>query len=363
MSIYKKLLKPTLSNFIVCPLSADIALALTTTGAQGQTAQELVTALHLPKQPQGLQEAFKIISHNLHGSDQYTLNSANKIYIKNKFQINNQFKKLATDVFNVDIQNINFEKNIDAANEINRWVEDKTQNKIVNLIHSSLLNNETQLVLINAIYFHGKWVKQFDPSASTPSTFYLNNNYSTKTKMMTAEDYYEYYESSELNAKFLKLDYAGNEVSMHIVLPNNIEGLSVLEKRLLDVLVPPKYNKEKVHVMIPRMKLETQIDFKSILQAMGVKSAFENDANFHGIAANEGNLKITEVIQKAFLVVTEEGTTAAASTGLVYYVPLSAAPQEESLKMFFANRPFLFYLRLNRLGVNFFVGRHGYPSL
>lgn len=115
---------------------------------------------------------------------------------------------------------------------------------------------------------------------------------------------------------------------------------------------------------------------------MGVKSAFEDDANFRGIATGKENLKITEVIQTAFLDVTEEGTTAAASTGrktflktidieilifilfpVIHYVLLSAVVQETQTKTFFANRPFLFYMRLNKLGINFFVGRHVHPSL
>lgn len=259
-------------NFIVCPLSADVILALTNSGAEGQTHKELATVLHLPENPDKVQEMFKAISPNLQSSEKYTLSSANKVYVKNGFAINDQFKNVAIDAFDAEIQNIDFSKNREAADEINRWVEDKTHKKIKNLISPDMLDEDTRTVLVNAIYFHGKWIKEFNTRDTLKVPFYINNKDSKETNMMLATDKYQYYENSELKAKFLKLDYEGGDVSMHIVLPNEREGLAALEEKISDVLIPPNYSHEKVSVMIPKFKTETKIQFKPILQAVSTNS-------------------------------------------------------------------------------------------
>ncbi|KAF2898649.1 hypothetical protein ILUMI_07520 [Ignelater luminosus] len=359
--VYKELLKYYPGNFIVCPLSADIVLALTNSGAQGETAKELSNALRLPEDPDKVREMFKAISPNLQSTNRnYTLSTANKIYVKKGFEIDDKFKNVAVDVFDAEIQNIDFTRNQEAAREINQWVEDKTHKKIHNLIRPDSLDEDTRTVLINAIYFHGKWVKEFKKHDTLKLPFYLNSKDHKETNMMLATNKYEYYESPELNAKFLKLDYEGGDVSMHIVLPNEKEGLAALEEKISDVLIPPEYGYEKVSVMIPKFKTETKIQFKPILQALGVKHAFKDDANFLGIGAHQEAIKISEVVQKAFIEVDEKGTTAAAATGVLQIVVTSLQPVKPP-KLFHADHPFLFYLRLNTLGVNFFVGRYKSP--
>ncbi|KAF2879679.1 hypothetical protein ILUMI_26485 [Ignelater luminosus] len=361
--VYRELLKTNSGNFLVCPLSVDIVLALTDRGAKGQTAKEISETLGLPDSFEKVNEIFTTVALSLQSNDKYELSSANKVYVKEGFEICNNFKSTAVDVFKAEIQNIDFEKNVEAANEINKWVEDKTHEKIKDLISPGFLNKLTRSVLVNAIYFRGNWTQPFDEKATQKRPFYLNANKDIDTDMMLSYGhYYNYYESSKLNTKFLELPYEGEDISLHIVLPNERDGLAALEGKIEDVLIPPNYQSEEVNVELPKFKIESSIEFKPILKTLGIKLAFQDEADFSGIGAKRESLTISNVIQKAFIEVEEKGTTAAAASAVIVeeaeLLEVSPIPPKE----FYANHPFIFYLRLNKLGLNLFIGTYKSPQ-
>ena len=353
-NVYKELKKTNSGNFLVCPLSVDVVLSLVHAGARGDTAKQLSNGLQLPESHEKVQDIFKSLSPKLRGNDKYTLSSANKVYVKDGFQISDDFKKTAVDVYNSEIQNIDFAKSESAAGEINKWVEDKTSNKIKNLIKGDDLNEDTTAVLINALYFKGAWVKQFSEYGTRKQPFHLNKEKQVDVDMMEITEYFDYYEDSK--AKYLEMEYEGKDVSMTFVLPNDIEGLGDLEDNIVDVLSAPKYSKQRVHVQLPKFKIETTIQFKPILQQLGVKDIFEDNADLSGIGAKKEPLKVTKVVQKAFIEVEEKGTTAAAATA-VFVSRKSAAFRQVDTFEFVANHPFLLILRHKIAGV-MFIGRY-----
>lgn len=352
--VYRELLKSNSGNFLVCPLSAETILALVHAGSGGQTSQQLSTALHLPRGKNKIKQIFQEVVPRLRGNQYYNLNSANKLYVKNGYRIKNQFKTIAVNVFDAEIQNIDFERTEEAASAMNRWVKEKTEDKINNLIKPDDLTRDTRAILINAMYFHGKWVTPFHTGATTERSFYLSNNHRVQVGMMDQTSQFKYYESSELNAKFLELPYEGEDITMTLVLPNDKEGLSVLESRINDVFVTPKYSYSTVHVAVPKFKIESTIDFKPILQSLGVVDAFENTANFREILI-EDQLKISKVIQKTFIEVEEKGTKAAAATA-VHDVVLLSAHSGPSPMRFIADHPFIFYVKIKDIVC--FAGRY-----
>ncbi|KAF2895116.1 hypothetical protein ILUMI_11061 [Ignelater luminosus] len=359
VDIYRETLKSVSGTFVVSPLSAHIILAFAESGAQDQTAKELTAALRLPETREKIHAMFTAITPYLNNHGHYTLSSADKMYLNNKFKINSPYKKAAGDFFNAEIESVDFSKNVEAANRINRWVQYKTYDKISKFITPDMLNSGIDVVLVNAMYFSGQFVKGFNALLTTKLTFYLDKTEYVRTDMMVSTDEYEYYESTELNAKFLKLDYKGGEVSMHIVLPNDKDGLTALEGKISKVLVPPKYNIRRVSLRLPKFKLETEINFKSILQEMGITRAFRNNADFRGIAAQQENLKLSEVLHKAVIEVSENGSTTASTADVVLW---TVHALQSSLRQFHADHPFLFYFRLNKPGINFLIGRFATPS-
>lgn len=253
---------------MVSPYSAEAVLALAQSGAKDETAQEIKTALHLPSQEK-IEAAIKSLQPTLRQNDRYLLQTANKIYVKNNFTVNEDFKKLASDVFDANLENIDFEKKAEAANTMNQWVEEHTNNKIKNLIDQDQLNTRTRLVLINALYFKGNWSVPFEKYLSGKQKFYKTAQESVEVATMRDSSTQNYYESPELKAKFLELEFEGGDVSMTFVLPNEKEGLAQLENEVGKALEAPKYTKEYVKVALPKFKIESRADFKDILQKVG----------------------------------------------------------------------------------------------
>ncbi|XP_031334673.1 antichymotrypsin-2-like isoform X2 [Photinus pyralis] len=360
-NVYKEMKKTNSGNFLVCPLSVDVVLALVHAGARGETAKQLSAGLQLPEDHQKVQAIFKELSPKLRGNEHYTLSSANKVYLAEGFKVSDEFNSVAVNVFQSEIENINFAQSKASANEMNKWVEEKTHDKIKNLIKEDDLSEDTIAVLINALYFKGSWVKQFSEYGTRKQPFYVTKENQVDVDMMEITEFYNYYEDSTLNAKFLEMPYKGEDISMTFVLPNDVDGLGALEDKIEAALATPKYTNERVHVQLPKFKIESTIQFIPILQKLGVKDLFENNADLSGIGANKQNLTVTKVIQKAFIEVEEKGTTAAAATAVVA-VLTSIQLSPKKLLEFEANRPFLFYLTHRKLNTLVFMGRVSNPA-
>ncbi|KAF5300346.1 hypothetical protein FQR65_LT09176 [Abscondita terminalis] len=350
--------KTNAGNFLVCPLSVEVILSLVHAGAKGETAKQLTTGLHLPESQEQVQNMIKELTPKLKGNDKYTLASANKVYVKDGFQISDDFKSVAVKVFDSEIQNIDFVKSDEASKEMNKWVEAQTHDKIKDLISKDDLNEDTVAVLINAMYFKGAWVKQFSEYGTRKRPFQVSKDKKVDVDMMEITDYFNYYEDETLKAKFLELPYEGNDLSMTFVLPNEVDGLGELENNIAAALATPKYTKERVHVQLPKYKIESTIQFKPILEDLGVKDIFDGRADLSGIGANKEKLFVSKVVQKAFVEIDENGTTAAAATAVIMFDRAAILiPREVKLFTFQADHPFVFVLRHKHTGI-VFTGRY-----
>lgn len=354
--VYTKLLKKNSGNFMVCPLSVQVVLALLQSGAKGSTAKQLSAGLRLPESFEKIQQTFAELIPKLQGNEKYDLKSANKIYLKNGLNISDQYKKTAVNVFDAEIQNIDFANSQNAASEMNKWIEEKTENKIKDMVPSSSLNNGTLVILVNAMYFHGKWVDQFPFYKSGRGPFFLDHQTKVDAEMMKNMAKFNYYENDELDAKFLEMPYQGDDISMTIVLPNDKEGLPALEARIADALSKPQYEVELVSLEMPKFKMDTNIVFKPILIELGIIDTFGPSADFSGIGENQEPLFVSDVLQKTYVHVHEKGTTAAAVTTVRC---CGACPGPKKYKTFIADHPFIFYIKSE--GGIMFVGRYVAP--
>ncbi|KAF5295134.1 hypothetical protein FQA39_LY13285 [Lamprigera yunnana] len=354
---YKELSKINSGNFVLCPMSVEIIFALVHAGARQSTAEQIAKSLQFPQDTETVQKIFKELSPKFQHNGFCNVSSANKVYIKKGFKVKQEFKDDAVNVFKSEVQEIDFSKKIAAVNEINSWVEEKTYNKIHDLLAENDIDELTRLVLINAMYFKGHWAQQFNVEDTEKHNFYLNNKDKIDIYMMEMTKRFNYYESVELNTKFLDITFLGGEFKMTFILPNEKEGLSRIEDHLEEALKEPDYKYEKVHVRIPKFKVESTLKLKPVLQKLGLVDAFEQKADFSGINVNpDERLHIDKVIQKTFIEVKEEGTTAAAATGILFAVGISAIIEPPvQPKQFIADHPFIFVLRHTN-GI-LFVGR------
>ncbi|XP_072379462.1 alaserpin-like isoform X10 [Diabrotica undecimpunctata] len=354
---YKELVKISgKNNIIVSGLSAEIVLSLLANGAKGETQKQLLKGLSLPNNIENVNKAFTEITSRLKvNTPDLKLLSANKIYPAQGFPIEKTFKDIAVNDYSADVQNLDYNKPTEAAGTINGWVEEQTNNKIKNLIDPQMLDASTVLVLVNALYYTGKWDHAFEKYNSADRLFHSSPTESKKIPTMYTEAFAKYAYNPKLKAKFLELGFQGGNVSMTFVLPDEINGLAAAEQNLKEYLAPQQMESARVAITLPKFKIESKIDFKPILKSFGITQMFESTADLTGIA--KAPLKVDFVVQKAFIDVNEDGVEAAAATAVAVFFTDSIDEIHITEYTFNADRPFYFYLKEKTTGVALFAGR------
>lgn len=330
-----------LSAFSVLSPLAQLALA-----SVGESHDDILKVIGFPND-NVTKEVFKDVNARLRSVKGVDLKQANKVYIRNKYSLNDQFAVVSKDVFNSEVQNIDFDQNDKAAAEINAWVEDNTNHRIKNLVDPESIDGSTTAILVNAIYFKGKWKKPFEPSHTTDRTFHVTKDKTVTMKMMYKNDDVKYAEVAELDAKFIELPYEGDETSLVIALPNQVDGINTLIEKLSDPAALNKalesMNFNEVDITLPRFKIETTTNLKEVLEKMNIKKLFSPSfARLDNFLKETSDLYVSDATQKAFIEVNEEGAEAAAANqfNIAY---LSAVISEP--KQFVADHPYVFYLR------------------
>ncbi|CAL7940866.1 unnamed protein product [Xylocopa violacea] len=349
---YQTVAEKTPGNLIMSPLSAAIVLAMAAYGSRGETENQFKKLLHLPSA--NGESGYQALIDNLNKIQENKLQLANKIFTAEHLDMKPTYKELTETYFHSIAQAVDFAKSQQAADTINGWVEQNTNELIKDLIKPGDLNNSTALVLVNAAYFKGLWNDQFNPNSTTDMPFYIDSNTVKNVPMMSRIGSYRSGELPELNAKFIELPYKGGELSMLIILPNVVDGLAEVEKKLLNVNLANVLNQGYVrtqNLYLPKFKIESKIELEDVLKKMGLIDAFDGRADFSGIS-NE-KMDISKVVQKAFIEVNEEGTEAAAATGMSVALSVSADPIE-----IIVNHPFLYsIIKTGDTNVQLFKGR------
>lgn len=343
-------------NLFFSPASISTALAMADAGAAGETRRQMDETLHFELPPDDLNAGFAALSQLLHSrGDKQRLSMANRLWGQKSYAFRPEFLETTRRYFGAELASLDFARSEQARRTINAWVEEQTQGKIADLIPPGVLDATTRLVLTNAIYFKGAWEHEFTKQATRDEAFHLSKQQETKAPMMRQTHEFRYAETPE--AQILELPYAGGELAMVLLLPKAIDGLPELETQLSQEKVDKwlaKLKSRDVQTLLPRFKLTSQFQLSETLRTLGMALAFSDQADFSGISAQEG-LKITAVVHKAFVDVNEEGTEAAAATGVVFGP--TAAPVREKPVVFRADHPFIFLIRDRRTGAMLFVGR------
>ncbi|XP_042560385.1 leukocyte elastase inhibitor-like [Clupea harengus] len=296
----------------------------------------------------------------------YALSLANRLYGEKTYKFVEKFLDDTKTLYLAELEAVDFISNAEAARvKINKWVEKKTQEKIKDLLAKGDVDDETRLVLVNALYFKGDWEMKFYRGNTTEVQFKINENESKPVQMMHQTATFPFTYVPDVDCQILELPYEGKDMSMLIMLPNNMEdnttGLEKLEQMLTyDKLVewtrPDMMHTVEVKVGLPRFKLEETYDLKEILVSMGMVDTFSpQKCDFSGMSCN--NLVLSKVVHKSFVEVTEEGTEAGAATAVT--ATLTSMPLIQ--KMFMADHPFLFFIRHNPTQSILFYGRYSSP--
>jgi serpin B len=351
-------------NLFLSPFSIDVALAMCAVGARGETRRVMVNLLGAPPgvDEQNRRYADLLKSVNGDGNRPFQLVTANALWGQHGYHFKSDFQEAIADFYDGALHVVNFRAKPDeAVATINAWVNDMTRQKIKDLLKRGMIDDDTRLVLTNAIYFKGQWDKEFDVEATENENWHGSSG-TSKVPVMHQRGDYSYYEADDFQA--LDLPYRGRQLSMLIVLPRQKDSLASLERRwaaefLYGQVTRNMHHEKAVILALPRFKMDSELMLKPALCELGAAPAFSPEADFSGIG--DEALAISEVIHKAFVEVNEEGTEAAAATAVVMRAAGAVMPTRDP-KVFKADHPFLFFIRDTNTSAVLFSGRVHDPA-
>lgn len=355
-------------NLFYSPFSISSALAITGEGAKGKTADEIFSVFHLPKNDTVREKGFGGINEGINtGNAGYTLRTANALWAQKSYPFLPAFTGIARKYYSANVTSLDFKNTPEESRTtINEWVEQKTENKIRDLLPPGSIDPLTRLVITNAVYFKGTWVRQFDANKTVDANFRTGAGKTVNVRMMqdTGEDaQYRYAETDSV--QYIELPYAhktGKALSMVVILPKGDDlkpAEAFLDESNLSAL-QDSASSRRVKIYFPKFRMETRYELPDTLSALGMPTAFTpGAADFSGMDGTK-NLFISDVIHKAFIDVNEEGTEAAAATGVV--MKASGVAPGGSPPVFRADHPFVFLIQDKETGTILFIGRVADPA-
>jgi serpin B len=363
--LYRRLTAESSGDVFVSPESISLALAMTYSGARGQTAEQMAKTLHFTQPAEQLDASFATILKQLNSGGakhEYQLSIANRLWAQQGYKFLDEFLTVTREQFGAELAQLDFVRQTEAARQtINTWVEKQTNDKIKDLIPAGAVGADTRLVLTNAIYFKGDWQIPFGKEATSAQPFHLSAEKTADVQMMHQEAHFSYSRLADLQV--LAMPYKGRDLSMIVLLPAKVDGLADLEKSLssedLQKWIGGLKNQEVV-VSMPKYKVTREVELSKILSAMGMPLAFTaGRADFSGMNGRN-DLFISAVIHKAYVEVDEKGTEAAAATAIG--VRVMAMPVRREPERFVADHPFIFLIRDTNSGSILFLGRFTGPT-
>ncbi|MDP7036049.1 MAG: serpin family protein, partial [Planctomycetota bacterium] len=358
-------------NLFVSPYSISTALAMTYAGARDNTAAEMARVLHFNVNPDRLHPAMGALIRDLNERKRtkrrrndpdrdkkpFELRTVNTLWGQNGYSFEKPFLDLTRDSYGAGLKRMDFQNQSEKSRlEINRWVEEQTQDRIKDLIPKPDITRDTRLVLTNAIYFKSAWATPFDARWTREETFHLDTNRKITVPIMHRSAHFKAHDAGTHTV--LAVPYKGQQLEMVLIVPKEVDGLSRVEKTLTPEALSGWMSKlgrsTRYDLGLPRFKsTPPRFDLKETLQKMGMKDAFQpKKANFKGITNTEP-IWIDKVIHKAVVDVDESGTEATAATAVLMTrsgVPKTPVPLQ-------VDRPFLFLIRDQQTGSILFMGR------
>ncbi|ETE68149.1 Neuroserpin, partial [Ophiophagus hannah] len=350
-------------NIIFSPLGIAITMGMVELGAHGSTLKEIQHSMGY----EGEEFAFlKDLSDMAATEDtHYVMKLANSLYVQNGYHVNDKFLQLLKKYFKAEVEVVDFRQNIAVASYINKWVENHTSNMIKDFVSARDFSALTHLAIVNAIYFKGNWKSQFRPENTRTFSFTKDDESEVQIPMMYQQGEFYYGEFSDGSNEaggiyqVLEIPYEGDEFSMMIVLSRQEVPLAALEPLVKAQLIEEwatSVKKQKVEVYLPRFTIEQEIDLKDALKGVGITEVFSQSADLTAMSDNK-LLYLSKAVHKSILEVNEEGSEAAAASGMIAISRMAVLyPQ------IIVDHPFFFVVRNRITGTIIFMGRVMHPE-
>ena len=340
------------ANVFISPFSVSTVLQMVGNGAVGKTRTEMQDALKTAGLPaDSMNEASRSLNQSLTSLPDVTLNLANGIWYQNGIRLKPAFVAENRNYFLAELAGVDFARP-KSANIINGWAEQKTRGKIKEVVQFPF-PPLTRVILANAIYFKGKWVKPFDKNQTKPHVFHLPGA-EGQASLMWQRGHFTYQEGDGFQA--VQLPYAGGRLRMCVFLPatnsNPATLLADMDSDTWRDKILPRFVDREGTFALPRFKIEYKVVLNDPLKALGMQRAFTPAADFSAMAGEP--LYLSEVRQKSYVDVNEEGTEAAAVTTGMMRATAIFRPLEPFEMI--VDRPFLFVIEDNQTQSVLFMG-------
>jgi serine protease inhibitor len=340
-------------NTFISPTSLFMALSMVYNGADEVSKEEISKVLksegiEVNEMNKANASLMSILNSD---SEEIQLNVANSIWLNETYHFQDNFAQNNRDYFNAQIQEIDIYDS-KSVGMINDWVAESTNNKIGGIVKAPL-NKDLVAILINAIYFKGNWKYEFDEKQTEKRPFYLEDGITKDVSLMTLDKKLAYMENENFQA--VLLPYGDGEMSMKVFLPKENSTLAEFEKTLTNDNFKKwnsEFQQQEGTIMLPKFQLEYEVLLNEPLKKLGMTTAFEEGANFSKMIKEDDALWISQVKQKTFIDVNEEGTEAAAVTSLEM-VQESAPAKSFHMEV---NRPFFIAITDEETGTILFMG-------
>lgn len=350
-------------NLLISPYGIHSALSVAYLGANGETKEEMseilgISEIELENFKKSSLELKRHLEQATKGAEVYI---ANALFLKDNYPFQEKFVKDAEEYFKAEIGYLP-----KTGELINKWVKEKTCGRIENILAPGPIDEKMISCLLNAVYFKASWENPFKKSKTSKRVFYGTNK--IDVDMMEREGYYHHLIREDLKAVNIpyhtdpesKINY-----SFYALMPKeNI--INFYQDFKLETLkkIKEEMQNEKIILRIPKFKMERNLSLVNSLERMGIKKAFDIiEADFSNMVDTEKveNLFIDEIIHKTFFKIDEEGTNAAAATGIMMS-PVSIAEEGRKPKILELNKPFLFIIEEKKTETILFIGQVVDPS-
>lgn len=362
IDFYRQVLGGSDRNIFFSPASMHVAFSALYEGARSDTASQMEAAFGFEPDMQSRHDMARDMLSSVNRCDPHaTLDMANSLWISEMYELHDSYMDTARDVYMAHVENVVFP---DAADTINRWASENTNERIKNVLDEQDLSKDTLAVLANAIYFKGTWLSQFPKDLTAEGDFWTGTgNVAADFMRMEEPALFNYTKSADLQV--LQLPYTSDRLSMVIVLPDNKDGIGALEEGISAGMVKDWQDglrETEVDVSIPKFELRTKYNLIPSLNALGITDLFNSrSADLSGMAdlgTLPGNIYVSDAVHDAYVMVNEEGTEAAAVTAVTVTIESAAPP----VPRFIADHPFIFIIQDNESGAILFMGKIVNPA-
>lgn len=345
-------------NVVIAPMSISSAFTMLYAGAGASTRNEIERVFAFRSRGDAHLYSWKALSDDISKRGRggaFRFSDACRVWVAKDEKVKDGYLSLIKKHFNSGVGRVDFREHAEQARkEINEWTSKNTQGIIKEIVPSGACSDQTRMLIVNAVYFLGKWIHPFDPDRTFPADFYLTKTKKVTAQFMKAKGHYRYTATPEL--QMVSIPYEGH-VSFIIVLPKRMDGLAALERkmtrpfweRLIDQM-----DWHEVNLQVPRFRSSYAADLIPPLRNMGMNRAFTEKADFSGIAPL---LYVNGTFHRAYIAVDEKGTEAAAATEIDMVKAVVDTPV-----WFRADHPFLYAVWDNRTGAILFIGRLADPT-